>query len=413
MNGEKPNSATDMRLSNEQALMQNQAPIQVSAAPLAAASLGAPLAPFRALLSGLLALIVLSLLVGCGRHPAQKPQTMVVQTARVESMEILRPGAEASYIAIVHAENETDLSFKIGGILDVIGPASGRDWDEGTPVKEGAVLASLKQSDFANALSSARANAELTTKVRARFRKLRDSDAISQQEMDVTEASWLTAQAQLDQAQQNLHDSQLRASIDGVVLARYVNSGVTVGAGQRVLRFADTRTMSVELGVPDRLVKHFYPGKEFAVEISALEGRPPFLGRVSEVGVAASQDSRLFRIVIKVPNPEGIIRSGMTATVRVGDLARFDPGSVRVSLSALVTFSPAAQGAGNDSPRLAVFVVNRGKATRRPVQTGDILSSSIIVYDGLKAGEEIVTSGASFLYDGAPVEVLNSTPIGD
>jgi multidrug efflux pump subunit AcrA (membrane-fusion protein) len=166
--------------------MQNPAPIQVSAAPLAVASLGAPLAPFRALPSGLLALIVLSLLVGCGRHPAQKPQTMAVQTARVESMETLRPGAEASYIAILRAENETDLSLKIGGILDVIGPASGRDWDEGTPVKAGAVLASLKQSDFANGLSSARANAELTTKVRARFRKLRDSDAISQQEMDVT-----------------------------------------------------------------------------------------------------------------------------------------------------------------------------------------------------------------------------------
>jgi RND family efflux transporter MFP subunit len=198
-----------------------------------------------------------------------------------------------------------------------------------------------------------------------------------------------------------------------VVLARYVNAGVTVGAGQRVLRFADTSTMSVELGVPDRLVKYFSPGKEFAVEISALEGRPPFTGHVSEVGVAASQESRLFRIVIKVPNPEGIIRSGMTATVRVGDLARFNPGAVRVPLSALVTFSPAAQGAGNDSSRLAVFVVNGGKAARRPVQTGDILNSSIIVSDGLKAGEEVVTAGASLLYDGAPVEVQNSIPIGD
>jgi RND family efflux transporter MFP subunit len=338
---------------------------------------------------------------------------MAVQTARAESLESLRPGAEASYIAIVRAENETDLSFKVGGILDLIGSAPGKDWDEGTRVKAGTVLASLKQSDFTNALSSAQADAELTTKVRDRFRRLRNSDAISQQEMDVTEAKWLTAQALLAQAKQNTNDSQLRASIDGVVLARYVNSGVTVGAGQRVLRFADTRTMSVELGVPDRLVKYFSPGKEFAVEISALEGRPPFPGHVSEVGVAANQESRLFRIVIKVPNPEGVIRSGMTATVRVGDLARFDPGAVRVPLSALVTFSPAAQGDGNAPSRMAVFVVNGGKAVRRPVQTGDILNSSIIVNDGLKAGEEVVTAGASFLFDGAPVTVLNILPTGD
>lgn len=328
-------------------------------------------------------------------------------------MEILRPGAEASYIAIVRAENETDLSFKVGGILDIIGPAPGRDWDEGTPVKAGAVLASLKQSDFANALSSAQANAELTTKVRARFRKLRDSDAISQQEMDVTEANWLTAQAQLAQAKQNTNDSQLRASIDGVVLARYVNSGVTVGAGQRVLRFADTRTMSVELGVPDRLVKYFSPDKEFVVEISALEGHPPFAGHVSEVGVAASQDSRLFRIVIKVSNPEGLIRSGMTATVKVGDLARFNPGAVQVPLSALVTLPSPNQSAGADPSQLAVFVVEGGKAVRRTVKTGDILNSSIIVNEGLKVGEEVVTAGASFLYDDAPVEVLNTAPSGD
>jgi RND family efflux transporter MFP subunit len=393
--------------------MQNPVPIQIQAASSAFGSSAVPLVSRSRLSSLRLALVLLSFLTGCGKPPAQKPQTMAVQTARAESMETLRPGAEASYIAIVRAENETDLSFKVGGILEVIGPVSGRDWDEGTPVKAGAVLASLKQSDFANALSSARANAELTTKVRDRFRKLRDSDAISQQEMDVTEANWLTAQAQLNQAQQNLHDSQLRAPVNGAVLARYVNSGVTVGAGQRVLRFADISTMSVELGVPDRLVKYFSPGKEFAVEISALEGRPPFLGRVSEVGVAASQESRLFRIVIKVPNPEGIIRSGMTATVRVGDLARFSPGAVRVPLSALVTFSPAAEGAGNGSSRLAVFVVNGGKAVRRPVQTGDILNSSIIVSDGLKAGEEVVTAGASFLYDGAAVEVLNTIPMGD
>jgi membrane fusion protein, multidrug efflux system len=372
-----------------------------------------PLAPNHHLSSRLLALVLLSFLTGCGRPPAQKPQTMAVQTARAESMETLRPGAEASYIAIVRAENETDLSFKVGGILDIIGPAPGRDWDEGTPVKAGAVLASLKQSDFANALSSAQANAELTTKVRARFRKLRDSDAISQQEMDVTEANWLTAQAQLAQAKQNTNDSQLRASIDGVVLARYVNSGVTVGAGQRVLRFADTRTMSVELGVPDRLVKYFSPDKEFAVEISALEGHPPFAGHVSEVGVAASQESRLFRIVIKVRNPEGFIRSGMTATVRVGDLARFNPGAVQVPLSALVTFPSPNQSAGTDPSQLAVFVVEAGKAVRRTVKTGDILNSSIIVNEGLKAGEEVVTAGASFLYDGAPVEVLNTAPIGD
>ena len=69
-------------------------------------------------------------------------------------MENVRPDGEASYLAIIRAEKETDLSFKVAGILETIGPAPGTDWDEGTPAKAGAVLAELKQADFINSLNS-------------------------------------------------------------------------------------------------------------------------------------------------------------------------------------------------------------------------------------------------------------------
>ena len=311
---------------------------------------------------------------------------------------------------LVKFDHETDLSFKVGGILVSIGPAPGTDWDEGTPVKAGTVLAELKQADFTNALNSARARAELAGKTLERFRKLRVTDAISQQELDVTEADWRTAQSQLDQAEQNLRDSRLVAAKDGVVLARYVNSRVTVGSGQRVLRFADTSLMSVELGLPDRLIGRLTPGKEVDVEVSGLEGLPPFRGRVSEVGVAASGEGRLFRVVIKVPNPDGLLRSGMTARIHVGDTPAVKPGTVCVPLSALVTLAPDGRSAGSGQAQLGVFVVQDGKAVQRAVKTGDILNSSILITEGLRAGERVVTSGASFLYDGAPIEVATDSP---
>jgi RND family efflux transporter MFP subunit len=324
-------------------------------------------------------------------------------------MDNVRPDGDASYLAQVRFDHETDLSFKVGGILVRIGPKPGTDWDEGTPVKAETTLAELKQADFNNALISARAKADLMGKQLERFRKLRAADAISQQELDVTEADWRTAQAQLDQAEQNLRDSRLIAAKHGVVLMRYVNSGVTVGAGQKVLRFADTGLMSVELGLPDRLVGQLSPGKEVAVEVSALEGLPPFRGRVSEVGVAASAEGRLFRVVIKVPNPDGLLRSGMTARIHVGNMPAVKPGTVCVPLSALVTLAPNGRSAENGPAQLGVFVVQDGKAVQRAVKTGDILSSSILITQGLRAGERVVTSGASFLYEGAPVEVANGS----
>ena len=344
------------------------------------------------------ALVCLALVLsGCGKQSAKAPEKSLVRVAVVEPLDNLRSDGEASYLAIVKFDHETDLNFKVGGIVVGIGPVAGTDWDEGTPVKAGTVLAELKQSDFKNALDSARARAELAEKTFDRFRKLRATDAISQQELDVAEADSRTAQAQLDQAEQNLRDSRLVADKNGVVLARYVNSLVTVAPGQRVLRFADTSLMSVELGLPDRLVGKLVPGKEIDVEVSALEGLPPFRGRVSEVGVAASGEGRLFRVVIKVPNPDGLLRSGMTARIHVNDAAGVKPGTVVVPLSALVTFAPGTQ--------VGVFVVQDGKAVKRLVKTGDILNSSILITEGLRAGEQVVTSGAAFLYDGAPIIV--------
>jgi len=358
--------------------------------------------------AGLACALLLSLLTtACGKKPAAtvEPERALVRIAKVETAERGPSAGGLSYLAVVRAENETDLSFKIGGIVNRIGPAPGIDWDEGAPVKAGAVLAELNQSDFTNALISARAHAELASKVLERFRKMRLTDAISQQELDVSEANWHTAQAQLDQAEQNLRDSRLVATIDGVVLSRHVNAHVTVGAGQRVLRFADTRTMSVELGLSDRLVTRLAPGDCVDMEVSALEGRPPFRGRVSEVGVAAEGEGRLYRVVIKVPNPAGLLRSGMTARVRLGAPSTGRSGAVCIPLSALVTLSAPKAAGASASTQLGVFVVQDGRVVQRAVKTGDILDSSILVTEGLRAGEQVVTSGASFLYDGARIEV--------
>ena len=344
-------------------------------------------------------------LAGCGKPATKSPENNLVRTTLVQPMDNSRSDGDASYLAQVRFDHETDLSFKVGGIMDRIGPATGTDWDEATPVKAGTVLAELKQADFANALNSARARAELTSKTLERFRKLRATDAISQQELDVTEADCRTAQAQLDQAEQNLRDSRLIAAKDGMVLARHVNSRVTVSPGQSVLRFADTSLMSVEMGLPDSLIGRLSPGKEIPVEVSGLEGMPAFKGRVTEVGVAASSEGRLFRVVIKVPNPDGLLRSGMTARIHVGDNSAVKPGTVCIPLSALVTLVSEGNSQTAGQTQLGVFVVQNGKAIKRAVKTGDILNSSIHITEGLQPGEQVVTSGASFLYDGAPVEI--------
>jgi RND family efflux transporter MFP subunit len=360
------------------------------------------------LIVSLFSLVSLLVLSGCQKSaaPAVSEKT-VVGTQRAEAVgSIDSAGSTPEYIGTVRASEETDFSFKVGGILELIGPKLHRDWEEGSAVPAGGVLARLQQSDFRNALTSAQAAAELAATNNERLRKLLADNVVSKQEVDKGKADAETAEAQRRQAEQNVRDSELLAPWDGVVFKRYVNSGETVSSGKPVLRFGDIRTMSVELGVPDRLVSLFSVNKEIDVDISALAGRPPFRGRISEVGVAASNAGRLYRVVIKVPNPDGLIKSGMTATVKAASVAAAAAGEVMVPLSALIAQSSLpGSGKNQRQTQLAVFVVKDGKASLQLVKTGDIVASSIIVSEGLKPGDEVVTRGASLLYDGAPVEV--------
>lgn len=351
-------------------------------------------------------------LLGLAGAACEKPSLSHETLPLIVGTEPAKPLAEAKfgasapeYIATVRANDETDLSFKVGGILEQIGPRPQRDWNEGTAVKTGEVLARLQQGDFVNALASAKATAQLAASNNERLGKLLADNVVSRQEVDKAAADTQTADAQLRQAEQNLKDSELRAPRDGVVLARHANSGETVSAGKTVLRFGDLSTMSVEVGVPDRLVSLFTVGNEIDVNISALPGRPPFRGTISEVGVAASNAGRLYRVVIKVPNPEGLIKSGMTATVQAGALANAASGQVLIPLSSLVAPPAADSGTDKSHPGLAVFVIKDNRASLRPVETGEIVANSIIVTAGLNAGEQVATRGASQLYDGAPVGV--------
>src|SRR5215213_2125229 len=95
-----------------------------------------------------LALLPFLATAGCQKSATEhKPEIMVVSTQRVEAEgnSTLSNSAPES-IATVRAHEETDFSFKVGGMVELIGPEPRRDWDEGSTVEKGTVLARLHVS---------------------------------------------------------------------------------------------------------------------------------------------------------------------------------------------------------------------------------------------------------------------------
>lgn len=365
------------------------------------------------------AVVGLMVLVGlgsaCGRRPTPPAVAPVVryETARAVTNLVGQSGLATSqtYLGVIRGETETDLSFRVGGIIGGIGDTQG-DWREGVEVRRDAVLAWLQPTDFVASSNQAKAKFDFEA---ARFTnnvKLFAEKAISQQELDAIQSAYRSTEAEFERASQNLRDAVIKAPFDATIIARLVNAGETVMAGRPVLRVADLKTVSVELGVPDRVLSEIRPGERQKVWIRALEGTPrgPVRdGVITEVGAAAREGSRLFRVVIKVANDDGAIKSGMTASVEIRPQPRIAADAVVVRLSALVgaTGGPA----GSRPNQLAVFVIDdSGRARQRLVKTDDLIRSSVVITEGVTNGEKVVVVGAATLHDGA---LVTARPLDD
>lgn len=354
---------------------------------------------------GWLAILWVGILVGCRPKTPRLPERLPVRVQVVADATEGRGQRGAAYLATVKGRNQLSLSFKVPGIVERIGPgtAGAGDWREGTKVVRDQLLAQLKQADFLAASNSAAAQAHLDRTQFERADRLLKQGAASQQEYDRALAAKRASEALLELRGQDMLDSRIVAPFSGTILKREVSAEETVRAGQPVLTLADLSEVEIEVGVPDRLIGLLHAGSTVRLSLPSLtgaagggEGSLEVEGEVKEVGVAAREGSRLFRVVIRVPNSEGNIRPGMAASVYLDDAVKPASGTL-VPLSALV-----ARG----ERQLAVYVVTNGVARERAVGTSDILRSSIVVTNGLAVGEKVVVTGASQLYDGAEVEVL-------
>jgi RND family efflux transporter MFP subunit len=131
--------------------------------------------------------------------------------------------------------------------------------------------------------------------------------------------------------------------------------------------------------------------------VPALEaisiGEGELSGRVDSVSPAADPRSMLYAVRLLVPNPDGRLRGGMLARLRVP--LQTKRGALLVPERA--TFSEN----GADY----VLVVREGKSLKRLVKLGDSDGTSVEALEGLAEGELVVTAGQEFLGDGDPVAI--------
>ena len=144
----------------------------------------------------------------------------------------------------------------------------------------------------------------------------------------------------------------------GTVVARTVNPGQVVSAGQELFVVADLSTVWV---IGDLYEKDFAGVRPRAEAIVSVAGMPPIRGHVAYIDHRVDPAGRTAKVRVDVPNPAGALCLGMFVSV-----------SFTVPSTAAVAVVPrtAIQAIGNRSIVYVVADGEQGRFVERPVKIG-------------------------------------------
>lgn len=364
----------------------------------------------------LLALIAVAL-VACGAK-GEGSKGKILTPVRVRTVEEQGQLAGARYSGNVEPGTRVDLAFKVGGyvreLAQVKSGATTRKVQEGDWVTKGTVLAVVRESDYEQRVAAANAaNSEAIAAQKQaqldfdRTQKLAAGGSIAKVELDTQSARLDTATARVEGARSRIREAEialadctLRAPIDGVVLKRPIEVGSLVAPGSLGFVIADTKTVKVVFGAPDRLIEKLKPGGMLKVSFDSFPGE--FAASITRIAPSADPKSRVFEVEASIPNPNDQLKVGMIAKLVVPETA-LETRALVLPLTAIVR-SP------RDPRGFSVFVVEgeAGKETARlrDVRLGDVVGNAVVVSEGLKSNEKIVSMGATLLVDGEQVRVI-------
>jgi len=362
----------------------------------------------------LLPLIALFMLSSCSEDSEQAEQETIVPV-NVSTVKTGTIDRSIRYIGTVSGEREVRLFSRIPDrIIDI-------RTDEGDYVSAGDVLAVVENKVLKEtveqaeaALRIARANYANMEREYNRTRRLFEEDAISRQRFDQietqfenSEASLMQAEASLTQARENFNDAFIKAPFDGIINERFLEIGDMSAGGIPIFSIIQIENVKVNIKVIDREYNYIQEGQNVRLQVRAHPGKV-FNGTVAKKRPAFDPVSRMAQVELLFPNRDGRLNPGMFGEIELVIDSREDVPLVPIEALLFRIELDESLGRLIDEQLVRqpyVYVVEGGRAVRRPLKLGYESHDAAEVISGLEPGDRIVIRGQNNLTDGIRVDI--------
>jgi RND family efflux transporter MFP subunit len=414
--------------------------------------------------------VVLGLAVGAGiavyprtRASLEERRAPEVELGRTAQILSISSGGSAHLPVLVAsgyviARRSSDVGVKVGGRIQTL------DFEEGTRVRLGQIIARLEHADLDAQLAAAvaavaEAETQLAQTIATRDEDLRQLERqrtlerdgivtkaaltaaeataqVSVSRVKSTEASIVSARARVRVIEESIENTNVRAPFDGVVIKKRAEVGETVSPfgvagestrqGGAIATIADLRELEVQTEVSESSLARLVRGMPATVTLQAYQARS-FSGRLREIFPSADRAKAIVEVRVSILDPDPDVKPEMTASVTFEEPPALPPGRSETgrrvpgpnpggAASAGQVISrgaqPTAQGPVVLVPKRAVterngqrvvWVVSSGRASRRMVVLGPDRIDQVEVRSGLSPGESVVLNPPAELSDGARV----------
>ena len=293
----------------------------------------------------------------------------------------------------VRPNQQVALYAKVGGYVKALRA------DIGDRVAAGQVLAELEVPELI--AEEARTRAELAL-AELEHRRLQEAakqapDLVPRQQVDAAAAKLAVAKAAQERNATLLGFAMIRAPFAGVISRRSVDVGAFVpaatggGAGPAALFvLTDFATVRVQAALPESEAGLAVPGQPVSV-LAEAAGAKPYATQLTRLSGVLENPSKTMLIESVLPNPDGALKPGMYANVRLG--IETHRGVRLLPLTAVIMEKAVA----------TAYVHEAGKARRRVLKAGFNDGTNLEILDGLKPDEDVLVVGTATLTDGQAV----------
>lgn len=312
----------------------------------------------------------------------------------------------------INPVTQTSVGTQVSGIVQEI------TVDYNSIVTEGQVLAVIDPSTYQSNVTQQQANLQKVESVYKnaqrnyeRYKKLYKDDLVSKSDLDDAETDYLSAQAQVVQAQATLDKANIDlgytkvvSPVNGIVISKEVEAGQTVAASFQTptlfLVAEDLTKMQIEVNISEADIGKIKDEQdvEFTVDAYPLD---TFKGKVSQVRNSPTtvQNVVTYTVIVAVDNKDLKLKPGMTANASIITASRNDALSVA---NQALRFVPPANAIINGQQNKkykgqGVWTANTDKSIKRiEVQTGITDGNRTEITGGdLKEGEVIILATAT------------------